>query len=106
MIASSCHLYLKELKVFTSVGSNGWACLKAVDSFPYAVREAVRLNEPSVVARHLLDTAKAFNRFYRSDRILTDDSAETATKLQLTAAIGAVLRTGLGLLGVGAPERM
>ncbi|WP_433944771.1 arginine--tRNA ligase [Paenibacillus sp. SN-8-1] len=99
-------LDFKELEVFASVGSSGWACLKAVDGFPDAVREAVRLNEPSVVARHLLDTAKAFNRFYRSDRILTNDPVETATKLQLTAAIGAVLRIGLGLLGVGAPVRM
>jgi len=89
-----------------SIGPEGWSCLKAVDAYPDAVREAVRLNEPSVAARQLLEIAKAFNRFYRSRRVITDDAAETAAKLRLTAAVSAVLRTGLGLLGVKAPERM
>ncbi|MNM95885.1 hypothetical protein D3C81_1083440 [compost metagenome] len=45
-------------KAIANVESNGWACLKAIDGFPDAVQEAVRLNEPSVVARHLLDTTR------------------------------------------------
>jgi len=89
-----------------AVGPDGWACLKEVDGFPDSVREAVRLNEPSVVTRKLLEIAKTFNRFYRSERILTEDPAETMSKLLLTAAVGAVLHMGLGLLGIQAPKRM
>ncbi|MFC5530650.1 arginine--tRNA ligase [Cohnella yongneupensis] len=99
-------LHLDGLEVFSSVSTDGWACLKTIDSFPDAVRDAVRLNEPSVVARHLLDLAKTFNRFYRNERILTNDTTESASRLHLTEAVGAVLRIGLGLLGLRAPERM
>ncbi|WP_101809398.1 arginine--tRNA ligase [Paenibacillus pasadenensis] len=83
------------------------ACLLKLDAYGEAIRGALREHEPSVLARYLLELAKAFNRFYNSGRILgADGGGETAAKLRLTAACAAVLSHGLGLLGLSAPSRI
>ena len=54
----------------------------------------------------LIELAHAFNRFYYEERIITENSAQTAARLQLTTAVRTVLKTVLGLLGIASPERM
>ncbi|WP_274648505.1 arginine--tRNA ligase [Paenibacillus humicola] len=85
---------------------SAWDLLKALGAYPEAVAEAVRLNEPSVLARYLLDAAKRFNRFYHQERIMTSDAEETAAKLRLAAACAGVLESGLGMLGIRAPRQI
>ncbi|RXZ80026.1 arginine--tRNA ligase [Paenibacillaceae bacterium] len=87
-------------------GEEAWECLKQLDVFPLRVAEAVRLNEPSIVARYMLEVAKSFNRFYHQERIITEDVEERQAKLLLTAAVAKVLKTGLGLLGIKAPRQI
>jgi arginyl-tRNA synthetase len=93
-----------DLKVLG--GKEAWICLKLLAGFPDAVAESVRQNEPSELARFLLDAAKGFNRYYHHERIITRDPAETKAKLLLTAAVSAVLGKGLGMLGLKAPVRI
>ena len=50
--------------------------------------------------------AQAFNRFYFEHRIITDDQKKTAANLRLCAAVKTVIKTGLSLAGIEAPERM
>ncbi|EXX85988.1 arginine--tRNA ligase [Paenibacillus darwinianus] len=87
-------------------GRLAWECLKQLAGYPDAIRLAVEQNEPSVLARYLLDTAKQFNRFYRHERILSTDREETHARLMLTAAVAGVLKNGLALLGVKAPRHI
>ncbi|MFN0062215.1 MAG: arginine--tRNA ligase [Myxococcaceae bacterium] len=89
------------------------ALSRCVAKFPVSVEEAVRDNEPSYVARHLLDTAAAFSRWYtlgnqdRAKRVLTEENdAVRGARLALTEATQWTLAAGLRLLGVPAPERM
>jgi arginyl-tRNA synthetase len=64
------------------------------------------------VARHLLDLAAAFSRFYtlgnqdRSKRIVVEDESLRAARLALTDATRATLAAGLTLLGIATPENM
>jgi arginyl-tRNA synthetase len=88
----------------TSDGVYGLARLLA--RFPEAVLEAGEKYEPSVVTRLISDIARAFNRFYHDEHILTDDAAERDAKLALVFAAKQVLKNGLSLLGVEAPDRM
>jgi arginyl-tRNA synthetase len=83
-----------------------WSCLKTVSGFARAIREALRENEPSVVARYLLDLTKDFNRFYNEGKIIGDREEETCSKLALAAAAAKVLKQGLELLGIQAPEQI
>jgi arginyl-tRNA synthetase len=79
---------------------------KLIYRFPDAVLEAGEKYEPSIVARHIVDIAQAFNKFYHDEHILTDDEAEKTAKLSLVLAVKQTLKNGLGLLGIEAPERM
>lgn len=82
------------------------AVVRALDHWKGAVLSALEKNEPYLMSRALIELAQAYNRFYYEERIITDDKAQTAARLQLTWAVRLVLKTGLGLLGIASPERM
>ncbi|MDR2771130.1 MAG: arginine--tRNA ligase, partial [Clostridiales Family XIII bacterium] len=85
---------------------SAYALAKLIYGFPGAVREAGEKYEPSVVTRHVVDVAQAFNKFYHDERILADDETEKRAKLALTFAAKQTIKNGLTLLGMAAPERM
>jgi arginyl-tRNA synthetase len=78
--------------------------------FPKAVAAASEFREPHRVARYLEEVAGAYHRFYDNCRVtpLPTKPVESVhrTRLWLNSATGVVLRNGLALLGVSAPERM
>lgn len=86
------------------------ALLGALQEFPRTVAFAAELREPHRVARYLEELAGLYHRWYDNCRVipLGDQPVETVhrTRLWLNDATGQVLRNGLDLLGVGAPERM
>ena len=86
------------------------ALLGALQEFPRIVAFAAEVREPHRVARYLEELAGLYHRWYDSCRVIPqgDDPVEPVhrTRLWLNDATGQVLRNGLDLLGVGAPERM
>jgi arginyl-tRNA synthetase len=84
--------------------------LRAVGEFPRVVSAAAELRAPHRVARYLEELAGTYHRFYDSCRVLPRGDEEatplTTARLWLCAATAVVLRNGLGVLGVSAPERM
>jgi arginyl-tRNA synthetase len=86
------------------------ALLGALQEFPRIVGFAAELREPHRVARYLEELAGLYHRWYDNCRVIPqgDDPVETVhrTRLWLNDATGQVLRNGLDLLGVQAPERM
>lgn len=82
------------------------ALLRLLSRFPEAVQKACNDNEPCQVTRAVTDIAKAYNKYYYEHRVLDDDAAATAARIELTGATRAVIKTGLWLIGVEAPERM
>ncbi len=82
------------------------ALVKAIAALPGVVRGAAEKNEPYLVARHVIDVASAFNKFYYDCRILEDDPALRRARLALTDAARQTIRNGLYLIGLEAPERM
>jgi arginyl-tRNA synthetase len=82
------------------------AVVTAIGAFPDAVREAMEKNEPYLVSRAVIAICAAFNKFYFEQRIMADTPDVRAARLALTDATRSVIQTGLGLLGIAAPERM
>lgn len=82
------------------------ALIAALDAFPAAVAEAMDKDEPYLVARSVMAVCQNFNRFYYEHRVMADEPAVRNARLALTDAARSVIRTGLGLLGIAAPERM
>ena len=84
--------------------------LAALADFPRVVRQAAELREPHRVARYLEDLAGSYHRWYDACRVSPFGDEEVTdlhrTRLWLNDATGQVLRNGLGLLGVSAPEKM
>ena len=71
------------------------------------MKDAAEKYEPSMVTRATTEIAKAYNKFYYEHRVLDeDDMSGTKARLLLTEAVRNVIRTGLYLIGVEAPERM
>jgi arginyl-tRNA synthetase len=86
------------------------ALLGALQEFPRVVAFAAEVREPHRVARYLEELAGLYHRWYDSCRVipLGDEPVASVhrTRLWLNDATGQVLRNGLDLLGVSAPERM
>jgi arginyl-tRNA synthetase len=61
---------------------------------------------PHDVAFYLRDLSAAFHSWYAAERFLIDDPALAAARMALLAATRQVLRNGLGLMGVSAPDAM
>jgi arginyl-tRNA synthetase len=84
--------------------------LGVLAEFPRVVRQAAELREPHRVARYSEELAGAYHRWYDSCRVTPLGESDVTdlhrTRLWLNDAVGQVLRNGLGLLGVSAPERM
>ena len=82
----------------------------ALSDFPRVVAQSATLREPHRVARYLEELAAYYHRWYDNCRVtpLGDDEVDDAhrTRLWLNDSAGQVLRNGLDLLGVSAPERM
>ena len=84
----------------------GYEVIKSVLTFGDSVRQAAKLREPCCVARHIVDLAEKFNRFYIGHRIVVDDEAVRNARLVLTDCVARTIKTGLSLLGISAPEEM
>ncbi len=74
--------------------------------FPDVIEAAAQEFAPHQVAFYLKELAGEFHSYYNAERILVDDPALRHARLALAAAVRQVLRNGLQLLGVSAPESM
>lgn len=81
--------------------------LKLIEVFPDRVREAAQKFEPYIVTRFTVSLATAFNKFYHENPILSaGDKTTRNARLYITKMVAEVLKTGLDLIGVKAPEKM
>ena len=67
---------------------------------------AARLREPHRIAVYLTEVAGQFHNFYGQCHCLTDDPELTCARLNLIRLAAGVIKSGLGVLGVSAPEKM
>lgn len=82
------------------------ALINEVSLFPGIVLEASSSLRPHVIAVYLYSLAKLFSEFYHTCPCIIKDKELSKARLSLVLATKYVLKTGLGLLGIGAPERM
>ena len=81
--------------------------LKTLDRFPQVVQDAAGNLSPHFISYFLMELAGLLHKYYAVHQILgTDDHALALARLRLARTAGQVLRNGLTLLGVSAPEVM
>ncbi|MGE4298394.1 MAG: arginine--tRNA ligase [Desulfovibrionaceae bacterium] len=81
--------------------------LRQLERFPDALAAAAENQSPHHVSFYLSELASALHRYYTVNHILgVDDEAVMQARLRLVRAVAQVIRNGLALLGVSAPETM
>jgi len=80
--------------------------LKTIARYPWTLDAIVRAIEPHLLTIYLVELARAFHQFYTKHRIICDDRNIAAARLALCQGVAIVLKNGLSLMGVEAPERM
>lgn len=79
---------------------------KLLETYPEKIKDAANKLEPSVVTRHLVAIAQAFNKFYHDNPILNSEEDVRQARLAVVVAVKTVMKEGLRLLGIDAPEQM
>ncbi|MEE4295801.1 MAG: arginine--tRNA ligase [Wenzhouxiangella sp.] len=80
--------------------------LRAVARYPEVIESAAERRSPHMLAHYLHDVAGLFHAWYNNSHFLVEDDELRNARLNLISATGQVLRNGLGLIGVSAPEEM
>ncbi len=80
--------------------------IKNIMEFPIIVERVHGSLEPQSIANYLQELSGQFHRYYAKERVVTDDPGKTAARLVLIKGLQIVLRNGLKILGINAPERM
>ncbi|MBI4510714.1 MAG: arginine--tRNA ligase [Deltaproteobacteria bacterium] len=103
---------LSGIDVAPLVREEEWNLAKLLVDLGDETARAAQSNEPHVVARYLLDVCASFSRWYTLGnqdpalKVLCADERTKMARLALTAGVREILRTGLGLLGLKAPDAM
>ncbi len=79
---------------------------KRLLDYPRQIKLAAESYEPSIICSYLLDLCSIFNRFYQKERILTSDKISTQARILLVKGVQTVVKNGLTILGIKAPEGM
>jgi len=83
-----------------------FALMARLAAFPTTLATAADELSPHHLAYYLKDLAADFHAYYNSDRVLVDDPRLRRARLSLLVAVRTILRRGLALIGVSAPEKM
>jgi arginyl-tRNA synthetase len=111
---------MKELAArgFTFDPDAGLASLSRLDSeqaqalitvllrYPEAVEQAATNRAPHSIVYYLRELANAFHTYYNAEKVIVEDAELRNARAALGVAVAQVIRNGLGLLGVSAPESM
>ncbi len=82
------------------------ALLQRLIDYPQVIESAAEDLAPHLIAFYLKDLAADFHSYYNASRFLVEDEGVKLARLALIAAVAQVMRNGLALLGVSAPEKM
>ncbi len=87
-------------------GAHEQAALNAVTRYPEVLEQAARDRAPHAIVHYLRELANAFHTYYNAEPFIVEDAPLRNARLALVLAMQQVIRNGLGLLAVSAPESM
>ena len=81
--------------------------LKTISEYPGVVTEAAASYSPALLANYCFEIAREFNQFYHDHSILNEpDPDKTNFRLVLSECVVKIMKSGMGMLGIGMPDRM
>lgn len=97
---------IENVKIDNLSDEYSMAILKLIYNFEDILIQVTDKNEPSMLARYLIELAKAYSSFYNENKIIVDDKDVQDARGYLTYAVSQVLKQGANLLGIEMPEKM
>lgn len=97
---------IAEMDLSALSDKNAQALIARISEFPETLSVAAKECTPHTLCFYLKDLAGDFHAFYNAERVLVEDETVRNARLALLLAARQVLRNGLDLLGVSAPEKM
>ena len=97
---------IEDIKTNNLSDEYSLAILKLIYNFEDVLIQVTDKNEPSILARYLIDLAKAYSSFYNENKIIVEDKEVQYARVYLTYAVSQVLKQGANLLGIQMPEKM
>lgn len=97
---------VEQIEVEQLTDSYSQAVIKLIYNFEDILVQVTKKEEPSILARYLIEVAKAFSGFYNENKIIVEDKKVQDARIYLTYAVGQVLKNGAALLGIEMPEKM
>lgn len=96
----------EDINIETLLDEYSLNILKLIYDFENILIQVTQKNEPSFLARYLIDLAKAYSNFYNENKIINDDKQLQNARVYLTYVVGKVLKIGANLLGMQMPDKM
>ena len=97
---------ISEVDFSTLTDDSSIKVLKSLYAFKETLEMTVEKNEPAILARYLIEVSQNYSNFYNDNKVLVEDEKVKNSRAYLTYAVGAVLKTGVSLLGIQMPDKM
>ncbi len=97
---------VEEIKIENLLDEYSQNVIKIIDSFQDTLVQVTKKDEPSILARYLIDLAKAFSSFYNENKIMTEEKEVQDARIYLTYSVSKILEIGARLLGMEMPDKM
>lgn len=88
------------------IKDDSFKILKILYKFEEKLIQVSEKNDPSILARYLIELAQNYSIYYNENKILVENGKERNTRIFITYAVGKVLRIGAGLLKIEMPNKM
>ncbi|WP_338553989.1 arginine--tRNA ligase [Paenibacillus sp. KS-LC4] len=99
-------LPLEQIDLSKLTSEAEYDLLRKLGELPQEVAEAAEQYAPHRIIRYVYELASQFHSYYRAERVITEDAAQTQARLALLGAIRTVIANALRLVGVSAPQQM
>ena len=97
---------VKEVNVEKLNDKDSQKIIKQLYNFNSILKNVTEKEEPSILARYLVDLAQNFSSFYNNCHVITEDKEMQDARLYITYMVKTVLEKGINLLGIQVPEKM
>ena len=97
---------VKEVNVEKLNDKDSQKIINQLYNFNSILKNVTEKEEPSILARYLVDLAQNFSSFYNNCHIITEDKEMQDARLYITYMVKTILEKGLNLLGIQVPEKM
>lgn len=97
---------LKQIDMQFLQDADALRIIKQVYTLEDVLKQVVDKNEPSILARYLIDLSQGYSTFYNNHKIIGEDKQVQDARLYLTYMVGSILKKCAGLLGIQMPDRM